>query len=165
MKSNPPEAPKKESKLIYALIAAAILIIVIFILTQNPHPGKEQITIINSAGREINIYVEIADEWPEMERGLMHRESLPEEEGMLFIFPQSGFYPFWMKNTLIPLDAIYISANGTIVDILQMEPCISDPCPTYPPDAEALYVLEVNKGFSQRHGMEKGDRMVLPASN
>lgn len=146
----------KAKYIIILLVAAAV-----FFLAQNQHSGKEQITIINSAGRQIHIYVEIADEWPEMERGLMHRESLPEDEGMLFIFPQPGTYPFWMKNTLIPLDAIYISQNGTIVGILQMEPCIADPCPVYTPDSEALYVLEVNKGFSERHGISEGDRMML----
>ncbi|NYZ60245.1 DUF192 domain-containing protein [Candidatus Micrarchaeota archaeon] len=160
-KPNPPEPPKKDSKLIYVLIAAVIVVIVIFLLTQNSHSGKEQITIINSAGQEVHIYVEIADDWNEMERGLMYRESLPEDEGMLFIFPSSGNYPFWMKNTLIPLNAIYMDENGTIVDILQMEPCIADPCPNYPPDADALYVLEVNKGFSERHGIREGDRMML----
>ena len=149
------------NKLIYAIAASAILVAAIFLLTQNQHSGKEQITITNSVGQEIHIYVEIADEWPEMQKGLMYQESLPEDEGMLFIFPQSGNYPFWMKNTLIALDAIYISENGTIVDILQMEPCIADPCPTYPPDADALYVLEVNKGFSERHGIEEGNRMML----
>lgn len=145
----------------HILLVLIILAMALVLLTQNPHSGKEQITIINSAGQEIQIHVEIADEWPEMEKGLMYRESLPEDEGMLFIFPQSGVYPFWMKNTLIPLDAIYISADGTIVDILQMEPCIADPCPNYTPGAEALYVLEVNKGFSERHGIEIGNRMVL----
>lgn len=161
MKPNPPEAQKKDSKLIYVLIAAAIVVIAIFLLAQNSHSGKEQITITNSAGKQVNIYVEVADEWPELQKGLMYRESLPEDEGMLFIFPQSGNYPFWMKNTLIALDAIYMDANGTIVDILQMEPCISDPCTDYIPDAEALYVLEVNKGFSERHGIKEGDRMML----
>ncbi len=147
----------------YLLIAAValLLIAVIFLLTQNQHSGKEQLTIINSAGQEIHIYAEIVDEWPEMERGLMYREYLPEDEGMLFVFPQSGIHPFWMKNTLISLDAIHISENGTIVDILQMEPCLSDPCPDYTPDAEALYVLEVNKGFSERHGISEGDTLVL----
>jgi len=140
--------------LLLIVIAAAIF------LTQNQHSGKEQITITNSAGQEIHIYVEIADEWPELQKGLMYQENLPEDEGMLFIFSSSGNYPFWMKNTLIPLDAIYISENGTIVDILQMEPCVSDPCPSYPPDADALYVLEVNNGFSERHGIEEGNRMV-----
>ncbi|MCX6768583.1 MAG: DUF192 domain-containing protein, partial [Candidatus Micrarchaeota archaeon] len=58
-------------------------------------------------------------------------------------------------------DAVYISENGTIVDILQMGPCISDPCPSYPPDADALYVLEVNKGFSERHGIREGDSVMI----
>jgi len=145
----------------YIILLLIIAAVAFLILTQNQHSGKEQITIINSAGQQIHIYVEIADEWPEMERGLMYRESLPEDEGMLFIFSRSGNYPFWMKNTLIPLDAIYISANGTIVDILQMEPCIADPCPTYPPDGDARYVLEVNKGFSERHGIREGNSVML----
>ncbi|HNT60593.1 MAG TPA: DUF192 domain-containing protein [Candidatus Bilamarchaeaceae archaeon] len=153
----------KVGKIPLAIIAAAVLLVIFFLLAQDSHPGKEQITIINSAGQPIHIYVEIADEWPEMKKRLMHREHLPEDEGMLFIFPQSGVYPFWMKNTLIPLDAIHISQDGTIVDILQMEPCTADPCPSYPPAAEALYILEVNKGFSERHGIEKGNRMLLPA--
>jgi len=145
----------------YIILLLIIAAVAFLILTQNQHSGKEQITIINSAGQQIHIYVEIADEWPEMERGLMYRESLPEDEGMLFIFPRSGNYPFWMKNTLIPLDAIYMDENGTIVDILQMEPCIADPCSTYPPDADALYILEVNKGFSERHGIREGDRTII----
>ena len=160
-KPNSPESPKKDSKLIYILVAAAIVVVAIFVLTQNSHSGKEQVTIINSAGQEIQIYVEIADEWPELQKGLMYRESLPEDEGMFFIFPSSGNYPFWMKNMLIALDAVYMNANGTIVDILQMEPCIADPCPSYPPDADALYVLEVNKGFGERHGIREGDKMRL----
>jgi len=144
----------------YVILLLIVITAAIF-LTQNQHSGKEQITITNSAGQEVHIYVEIADEWPELQKGLMYRESLPEDEGMLFIFSSSGNYPFWMKNTLIPQDAIYISENGTIVDIIQMEPCIADPCPSYPPDADALYVLEVNKGFSERHGISEGDRMML----
>ena len=143
------------------IILLLIIAAAAFLLTQNQHSGKEQITITNSAGQEIHIYAEIADDWSEMERGLMYRESLPEDEGMLFIFPRSGNYPFWMKNTLIPLDAIYIAENSTIVDILQMEPCLSDPCPNYPPDADALYVLEANKGFSERHGIMEGDSVML----
>jgi uncharacterized membrane protein (UPF0127 family) len=144
-------------------IATALVAVVIiyFLLTQGQHSGKEEITITNGAGQQIPVYVEIADDMEELERGLMSRESLPEDEGMLFVFPSSGNYPFWMKDTLIPLDAIYISENGTIVDIMQMEPCISDPCSNYPPDADALYVLEVNKGFSERHGVREGDRIVL----
>ncbi len=148
-------AGKAKYVILVIIIAAAI-----FLLTQNQHSGKEQITIINSAGQQIPVYVEIADNMQTLEKGLMFRKSLPEDEGMLFVFPQSGNYAFWMKNTLIPLDAIYISENGTIVDVLQMQPCISDPCPNYVPDAEARYVLEVNKGFSGRHGITEGDKLI-----
>lgn len=159
-KPNLPEAPKKDSKLPYVLITVAVLVAAIFLLTQSQHPGKEEITITNSSGQQIPVHVEISDNPQKLEQGLMFRESLPEDDGMLFVFPQSGNYAFWMKNTLIPLDAVYLDANGTIVDIIQMEPCISDPCPNYVPDAEARYVLEVNKGFSERHGIAIGDRVI-----
>ncbi|MFA5411984.1 MAG: DUF192 domain-containing protein [Candidatus Micrarchaeia archaeon] len=160
-KPNSLESPKKDNNIIYFLISVAVLVAVFFLLTQNPRPGKEELTITNGAGAQIPVYVEVADSMGELEQGLMFRESLPEDEGMLFVFQQPGTYAFWMKNTLIPLDAIYMDANGTIVDIIQMDSCISDPCPTYPPDAEALYVLEVNKGFSERHGITEGGRIVL----
>jgi uncharacterized membrane protein (UPF0127 family) len=159
-KPNPPEAQKKDSKLPYVLITIAVLVAAVFLLTQS-HAGKEEIAITNGAGQQIPVYVEIADNLQKLEDGLMFREHLPENEGMLFVFPRSGTYSFWMKNTLIALDAIYMDANGTIVDILEMEPCLSDPCPTYVPDSEALYVLEVNKGFSERHGIREGGRIVL----
>ena len=149
------------NKLIYAIAASAILVAAIFLLTQSQHPGKEEITITNSAGQQIPVYVEIADNMQKLEEGLMFRKSLPEDEGMLFVFPRQGIYAFWMKNTLVALDAIYTDANGTIVDIIQMNPCIMDPCPTYAPDSEALYVLEVNKGFSERHGIKEGGKIVL----
>ncbi|MDD5096510.1 MAG: DUF192 domain-containing protein [Candidatus ainarchaeum sp.] len=162
MKAKMKEAsPKKDSKLIYVLFALAVLIAVFFLITQNSHPGKEEITFTNSADQQIPVHVEIADDFQELEEGLMFRESLPEDEGMLFVFPRPGNYAFWMKDTLVPLDAIYMDENSTVVGIVQMEPCIADPCPAYAPDSEALYVLEVNKGFSERHGIELGSRMTL----
>jgi hypothetical protein len=139
--------------------AAAIIIATAFLLSQNPHPGKEQLTITNSGGSQIRVYAEIADEWLEMEKGLMNRTELGEYEGMLFIFPQPDKYGFWMKDTLIPLDAVFISENGTIGDIMQMEPCGEGEfrCPTYSPKEEALYVLELNGGFCESHGIKEGD--------
>jgi hypothetical protein len=63
----------------------------------------------------------------------MHREHLPEKSGMLFVFQQSSPYGFWMKNTLIPLDMIWIDQNQKIIDIQQAIPCTADPCPSYKP--------------------------------
>jgi uncharacterized membrane protein (UPF0127 family) len=92
----------------------------------------------------------------------MYRESLGRNEGMLFVFEQSGFYPFWMKNTLIPLDIIWIDEDWRIVSIAEsVPPCRAEPCPTYPPAAQARYVVEVNAGFARRHGVARGDQLVV----
>jgi uncharacterized membrane protein (UPF0127 family) len=93
-------------------------------------------------------------------KGLMGRDSLGADEGMLFIFDTPGMYAFWMLNTTIPLDAIFIAQNGSVVDIIQMAPCGINPlnCPQYAPKAPALYVLEVNQGFAASHGIVIGSK-------
>jgi uncharacterized membrane protein (UPF0127 family) len=92
----------------------------------------------------------------------MGRESLGQDKGMLFVFPQEGIYPFWMKNTLIPLDMIWMDSNGTVVFIGKDEqPCKADPCPVINPGKNARYVLELNAGTAERLGLGEGDRMEL----
>mgnify|MGYP001579917310 CR=1 FL=1 len=110
----------------------------------------------------IDISVEIADTPQEREQGLMFRDELCERCGMLFIFEEEGKQIFWMKNTLIPLDIIFIDRNSAITDIVQAEPCAQDPCETYTPTSDSPYVLEVNKGFSEQHHLQKGDVVTLP---
>ena len=96
-------------------------------------------------------------------QGLMYRESLPRGEGMLFIFPEPGEYPFWMKNTLIPLDMIWLDSGGKIVAIRpDSPPCRADPCPTYAPDAVSSLVLELAAGEAKAHGLSVGDVIRLP---
>ena len=109
-----------------------------------------------------SVSVEIADTDPVRERGLMLREQLAPNEGMVFVFPVAGFYPFWMKNTLIPLDMIWLDASGHVVSVAQsVPPCKADPCPTYPPAGNALYVVEVVSGFCRQHGVKAGDTVTL----
>lgn len=106
--------------------------------------------------------VEIARTEAERQRGLMFRESLAPDEGMVFVFDAIGFYPFWMKNTLIPLDMLWLDPDGRVVSIAHsVPPCKADPCPTYPPSADALYVVEVVSGFAKEHGVEVGDQLML----
>lgn len=103
------------------------------------------------------IDVEVADT-PELRQlGLMHRESLDDEAGMVFVFfdPQQG--GFWMKNTLIPLSIAFFDADGEILRILDMRPCEEDPCPIYNPGVEYMGALEVNQGAFDRWGVEEGD--------
>jgi uncharacterized membrane protein (UPF0127 family) len=109
--------------------------------------------------------VDIVDTPQERERGLMGVESLGDDEGMLFVFEGEGNYQFWMKDTLIPLDMIWIDKGGRIVYIEKdAQPCTADPCTVYGPpavSAPALYVLEVNGGTADRLGLAVGDEVVL----
>lgn len=110
---------------------------------------------------EKRITVELADTPAERARGLMFRESLCETCGMLFVFEEEGKYSFWMKNTLLPLDMIFIDSDGVIADILSAEPCRIEPCERYAPSREVLYVLEVNKGVSAEHSFAVGQKVTL----
>jgi uncharacterized membrane protein (UPF0127 family) len=106
--------------------------------------------------------VELAKTSAEQEKGLMYRESLDENAGMLFIFNKEGIYPFWMKNTLIPLDMIWIDANNKVVFIGQnVQPCKTFICPSVVPSVKAKYVLEVNAGICQKIGLKVGLDMVF----
>lgn len=105
------------------------------------------------------ILVELALDGYAQAKGLMYRESMPEDRGMLFMFPATQPLSFWMKNTLIPLDIIYIAENGEIVDIVTAEPCKSAHCPSYPSKAPGKYVLELNGGMAEKLGLQAGDNL------
>lgn len=119
------------------------------------------------------VRVEIANTDATRQRGLMFRESLAQNEGMIFVFTQAGYYPFWMKNCVIALDMLWLDAGGTVLAIQHSvppcrlpnctPPCHSDECPTVAPDsrAPALYVVEVASGFAKQHGVKAGDKLVL----
>ncbi len=103
-------------------------------------------------------YVEIADEDAERARGLMFRDKLGANEGMLFIWDRPAPRAFWMLNTRIALDIIYIGPDLSIVGwALDTPPCRTRNCPNYPSGAPAQYVLEVNAGEMARLGVEIGD--------
>ena len=103
------------------------------------------------------VHAEVADTERTRARGLMFRASLAPDRGMLFVFDRPGPYAFWMKNTLIPLDMLWLDDEGRIVSLAgAVPPCRSDPCPTYPTQADARYVLEVPAGFASRHKLEIG---------
>jgi uncharacterized protein len=95
-------------------------------------------------------------------RGLMFRGRLDEGEGMLFIFDMPRRYAFWMKNVRIELDMIWLDARRRVVWIVERaQPCTSDPCPMYEPQADASYVIEMAGGFVTRHGVALGDAVTI----
>jgi uncharacterized protein len=120
--------------------------------------------IIETAGSEVTITAELADTNEQRAYGLMERESLPPDHGMLFTYPdrQDGGSGFWMYRTLIPLDIAFLDEAGQIVAIEQMRPCeATNPrlCPVYSPGVPYVAALEVNHGFFGRHGIQTGDRV------
>ena len=150
---------RNEDIALIVVAALAVLLILYFITARGP---VKRISITNGDGTVVPVSVEIANNTATRMKGLMGRKSLGEGDGMLFVFDSPGKHSFWMMNTTIPLDALFIAGNGSVVDIIQMQPCgwnVTN-CPTYAPKAEAKYVLEVNQGFAGRNGIETGKSKV-----
>lgn len=101
------------------------------------------------------IDIEIADNPDKIETGLMYRRSLPDKAGVLFIYKQPQPLSFWMKNTYIPLDIIFVDENTQIVTIHKnTKPLSEDSIPSY---RDSMYVIEVNAGFCDKYGIQIGD--------
>lgn len=95
-------------------------------------------------------------------QGLMYRDQLEENSGMVFLYPQAQDHgPFWMKNTKIPLSIAFFDGKGVIRRILDMEPCSAEPCPTYDPGVAYRGALETNQGWFAEHGIKEGDTIRL----
>jgi hypothetical protein len=124
-----------------------------------PQFKKEgELYLIKPAGDTIRkIDIEIADIESERTIGLMHRRSMPDTQGMLFIFEREEPRSFWMRNTLIGLDILYIKEDGTIESIAKY--CVPKLEKSVPSKGPALYVLELIEGFCDIHGVEEGDRI------
>ena len=109
-------------------------------------------------GKSVTAELVVTDE--ERQRGLMFREKLLPDQGMLFVFEEEGLYSFWMKNTLISLDMLWINKDRRIVHIARnVPPCKEDPCPSYSPERPGLYVLELAAGAADRLGLKLFDRL------
>ncbi|MCX6256307.1 MAG: DUF192 domain-containing protein [Bacteroidia bacterium] len=104
-----------------------------------------------------DIDIEIADNENRQMQGLMYRKSMLDSQGMLFVFSKQQMQSFWMKNTFIPLDIIFADENGMIVTIQKNTTPLSEKSiPSFKP---ALYVVEVNAGFSDKYNIEEGDNI------
>ena len=101
--------------------------------------------------------VEIMRSQKEKLKGLQNREYLGNDRGMLFVFPKNKVHSFWMKDTWIPLDIIWLDQARKVVHVeADVPPCVSDPCPSYAPLQNATYVLELNAGQVQKHKISIG---------
>ena len=127
-------------------------------------PTRSQKLILPQATFDDGFVVdlELAITPEEVANGLMFRPSLPANRGMLFVFDVERQPSFWMKNTLIPLDLVFLDSTGTVVDVTAgVQPCAVDPCPTYTSQAPARAVLELAAGSANAHGLEAGSVIVF----
>jgi uncharacterized membrane protein (UPF0127 family) len=116
-----------------------------------------RVVVETVAGARLPVQVELARTDEERARGLMNRRELAPEAGMLFLFAESEERAFWMKNTLLPLDMLFIDDGGRVVGLIER----AEPLTTSPrdPGVPSRYVLEVNGGWAARHGVRPGDRV------
>ncbi|HEV7299118.1 MAG TPA: DUF192 domain-containing protein [Tepidisphaeraceae bacterium] len=104
--------------------------------------------------------LEIANDDAERQQGLMHRDSMPPNHGMIFVFPDERERAFWMKNTKIPLDILYLDSVGTIVSIRQLKPFDETSISSWFP---ARFAIELNEGAADKSGVRVGHVVKIPA--
>ena len=104
-----------------------------------------------------DVFVEIFDDLQKRQNGLMMRDFLAKDRGALFVFEEMGYNSFWMKNTLIPLDMIWLDDQYKILDIQTAAPCVTEVCDVYKSFDLSKYVIEVNAGFAVDNDVQIGD--------
>ncbi|MFO8016439.1 MAG: DUF192 domain-containing protein [Candidatus Woesearchaeota archaeon] len=123
---------------------------------------KEGHVRITSGNTSTIITIETAHSTDDIKHGLMFREALPPDHGMLFIYDREARRSFWMKNMEFPIDIMFISGNGTITGIRKdVPPCVKTPCPSYTSEGKVMYVLEANAGYAERKNISAGDRAEI----
>jgi len=142
-----------KKRLTFFIVLIIFIIILAIFLIQNNSEKTPEVCL-----EENCFFVELAKTSAEKSEGLMFRESLEDNEAMLFIYDSDGKYNFWMKNTLIPLDIIWIDLEGKIVYIEHdAQPC-GDECKIIKPQKVARFVLEINGGLAEELGIKLGDK-------
>ena len=130
---------------------------------QNPPPAPPSSTM-TFGGTDATLSVDVADETGERQHGLMGIRHLPADQGMAFVWPEPIEGTFWMKATLIPLSIAFVDEDGKVIEVLDMQPCETDPCPTYGVNGPYVLAVEANLGWFDDHGVGAGDRAELRAS-
>lgn len=143
-----------------ARCASSATITLLAVLASACTSGDRPVVTVHAEHGAIEVEVELALTPEELARGLMWREKLAGDAGMLFVFPDQTMRSFWMKNTPVALDIIYIDRNGRVVSVAEdTVPYSTAPIPSRGP---AKYVLEVAAGFARRHGVRPGQRVEMP---
>lgn len=133
-------------------LSGFVIVLLIIFLLKKP---SVKYTNVKVGGTKIR--AEIADNFISQAKGLMFRKSLPEKEGMLFIFDEENYQTFWMMNMSFPIDIIWINKEKKVVDITKnAQPCKIICSTTYRPKEKAMYVLEVNANFTEQNKIKIG---------
>jgi hypothetical protein len=137
-----------------------VIVILLLLLTARQVDAATVPVVVATADGEHLFRAEVADTTAERSRGLMYREELAADAGMLFLFDPPRRVSFWMKNTYISLDMLFIDADGRVVHIAERtEPETLDP---HGPDRPVRAVLEINGGLAERLGIRPGDEVRAP---
>jgi uncharacterized membrane protein (UPF0127 family) len=151
--------------LVAALLLAPFMLDPIDLPAANETSRDTLVQVVTPQGTMI--VAEVADTTEKRARGLMFLESLPRDRGMLFTFADAQAWTFWMKNTLIPLDIIWMDRDKRIVHVEKNVPGCTrqdDGCPQYQPNEDALYVLELAAGQAEALGLHRGTRLQFDLS-
>jgi uncharacterized membrane protein (UPF0127 family) len=153
-------------KITIFLIVASFLLFAFFYFTDTLFAPSSEEKLENRVCFNKNcFFVELVKNSAEQERGLMFRKNLDKDKGMLFIFGKEDNYPFWMKNTLIPLDIIWINKDKKVVSIKEnAQPCLESICQSLNPEVLAKYVLEINGGLAKEINLKIGDLIQISPS-
>ena len=143
------------------LIVMAVIFAIISIIATKMFSNKVKQTSARVCFEQKCFQAEIANDEAVRQKGLMDRTSLEQDKGMLFVFDKEDKHSFWMKNTKIPLDVIWMDKEGKIVDIQTLTPCASDSCPSFVPESNAQFVLEINAGLSKESNLKIGSTALL----
>ena len=143
----------------FAIAAALVLALATACGDDSDDLSTATIVVVDDAGGRAELTVELARTTAERSIGLMFRESLSEDRGMLFVYPEETETSFWMKDTFIPLSIAFIGEDGAILDIQDMKPLSRE---LHRPPGPYRYALEVNQGWFGRNGFAVGDRVEVP---
>ncbi len=144
------------------IVVVVILVLVALALSYFVS-DENGVRVINAQLAEQNVTLEVADNTFLQGIGLSGREYLEENHGMIFVYDQEREnLSFWMKDTLIPLDIIFLNADFEVVEIIENVPiCEEDPCPTYDSEQKAQYVIELNAGWVEENNLKEGDLLKI----
>ena len=150
----------------YKLLILISILVVINLVYNNANSEDDTLQPIQ-LGQKI-IQVEIADTQRKRNRGLMYRKSLPDDQGMLFVFPSSQILSFWMKNTYIPLSIGFFNSKRQLLEVQEMQPesvLLKEPSKTYKSRLPAKYALEMNKGWFSKNKIKLGTKFKYLKGN